>query len=287
MCNKTDFIRSYLTQPYQLTPITGGLSHFNYRLDLTEPSSEKLNSTLFVRCFGEQYQLLGNQPIHEQSAQRLAAAAGIAPDLIFTDPQGMITEWVEGMHWDRHAQGKIGNITKLAELVARLHQLEPPANQLNLDERLRHYFNQLDPCYQTDKLHHWLTLVLDLIAELHPIRAGFCHHDINPLNVMVNATRELRLLDWEYGALGDCDFDIAVIFNTFAWSPAQQQLFLEKYQQKYTGVQLQPGRIKQMVVVVEMITLLWCIIMYQTSAEQVYLDLWQQTAVDLGNTFSN
>ncbi len=287
MCNKTAFIRSYLTQPYLLTPITGGLSHSNYRLELTDLATKKQAKPLFVRSYGDQYQLFGNQPVYEQSAQRLAARAGIAPGLLFADEQGMITEWIDGKHWDRSAQKQSGNIIKLAETVAKLHQLDPPEYQLKLDERLQHYYCQLESCYQTEKLQDWLKQSLSIIVGLQPIRAGFCHHDINPLNVMVKGSGELCLLDWEFGALGDCDFDIAVIFNTFAWSPAQQQLFLEEYQQSYVGVPPQPDRIKQMAVIVEMMTLLWCIIMYQTSAEQVYLDLWQQSAGNLENLFSN
>lgn len=273
------FVRDFCPEPYRLTPLPGGLSNQNFQLAVTQAA---LRRVYFVREFGSVYSLFANNAEHEATAQAQAAEMGLAPHIVYNCKKGMICEWIEGEHWDNAAQADPANIALLAKLVADLHQLPAPKHQLDMAARLQHYYCQLQPEYQTQQRSAQLSLTLDLINhDLIATRQGFCHHDMNPLNFLLNTQGKLYLLDWEFAAAGHCDFDIATLFQTFAWQQPQQAVFLRLYNQYYPAAKVDVLQLDMMAVVVEMMTLLWCILMYQENQAEIYLKLWQQSELAL------
>lgn len=273
------FVRDFCPGPFRLIQLAGGLSNQNYKLTFTQAGQQRI---YFARQFGSTYSQFDNNPEHEVAAQNQAAEMGLAPHILYHCEQGIICEWVEGDHWDNAAQVDPANIAKLAKLVAELHQLPAPKYQLDMSERLQHYYCQLQPDYQTERLSAQLNLTLRLISHgLVATRHGFCHHDMNPLNFLLDKQGKLHLLDWEFAAAGHCDFDIATLFQTFAWQQPQQAAFVRVYNQYYPAAQIDVSQLDKMAVVVEMMTLLWCILMYQQSLEEAYRKLWQQSELAL------
>lgn len=273
------FVREFCPGEFRLTPLTGGLSNYNYQLTYTQVGLQRV---YFVRQFGSVYSQFDNNAEHEAAAQTQAAEIGLAPHPVYNCEQGMICEWIEGEHWDIAAQGDPVNIAKLAKLVASLHQLPAPKHQLDMVARLQHYYCQLQPAHQTQQRSAQLDFTLDLINhDLAANRYGFCHHDMNPLNFLSDKQGKLYLLDWEFAAAGHCDFDIATLFQTFAWQQPQQVFFLRLYNQYYPAAQVNASELDKMAVVVEMMTLLWCILMYQQNQAESYYKLWQQSELAL------
>jgi thiamine kinase len=273
------FVRDFCPEPFRLTPLPGGLSNQNYQLTFTQAGQLRV---YFVRQFGSVYSQFDNNSRHEVAAQNQAARMELAPHIVYSCEQGIISEWVEGEHWDNAAQGDPANIAKLAKLVADLHQLPVPKHQLDMAARLQHYYCQLQPDYQTDRLSAQLRLTLRLINhDLVTTRHGFCHHDLNSLNFILDEQGKLHLLDWEFAAAGHCDFDIATLFQTFAWQQPQQVAFLRLYNQYYPAAQVDASQLDKMAVVVEMMTLLWCILMYQQNQAESYHKLWQLSELAL------
>ncbi|MFT5879007.1 MAG: thiamine kinase [Moritella sp.] len=273
------FVQDFCPEPFRLAPLSGGLSNLNYQLTFTQTGQR---CVYFVRQFGSVYSQFDNNPRHEVAAQNQAALMGLAPHIVYNCEQGIISEWVEGEHWDNAAQGDPANIAKLAKLVADLHQLPVPKHQLDMASRLQHYYGQLQPDYQTTQLSAQLKLTLRLINHgLVETRYGFCHHDMNPLNFLLDQQGKLHLLDWEFAAAGHCDFDIVTLFQTFAWQQSEQAAFLLLYNQYYPGAQVDASQLDKMAVVVEMMTLLWCILMYQQNQAESYHTLWQQSELAL------
>lgn len=294
-----DFVVQFSPKLFSLTPVPGGLSNYNYRLEFQRDNVEYC---YFVRQLSPSYNDMDNNVEHEYAAQAQAASIGLAPKIIVEHEQGMICDWIAGQHWDPSAQCHDDNIERIAQLVATLHQQPLPHHHLDMVERLQHYYQILDSEFQTAQLAQQLALVINLIQQHLPAnRIVFCHHDMNPLNFIEDEQTKLYLLDWEFAAAGHGDFDIATLFQTFAWETEQQALFLKYYNQYYGAVQgpiqfparfpvqgpaqetaqdpvqVTARQIDMMAVVVEMMTLLWCIVMFQQDKETTYLTLWQQS----------
>jgi len=270
-----EFVAQFSPESFSLTPVLGGLSNDNYRLQFQQLG---LNNSYFVRLFSVTYSEMDKHVEHEYAAQLKAASIGLAPNIIVQHKEGMICDWITGKHWQQAEQVRNTNIEKLAQLVATLHQQPTPNHQLDMAERLQHYYQTLNAEFKTRQLAQQLTLVIDLVEQHLPAnRLGFCHHDMNPLNFIEDEQTKLYLLDWEFAAAGHCDFDIATLFQTFEWQDSQQALFLRYYNQYYPAAKVTLEQLDVMAVVVEMMTLLWCIIMYQQDKDATYLKLWQQS----------
>ncbi|NQZ50688.1 MAG: phosphotransferase [Moritella sp.] len=276
MMNKApEFVVQFSPESFSLTPVLGGLSNHNYRLQFQQHGR---NNSYFVRQFAATYLSMDNAVELEYAAQIQAANIGLAPNVIVQHKQGMICDWITGQHCDDSAQIRDENIEKLAQLVAMLHQQPTPNHHLDMVERLQHYEQTLNAEFKTVQLAQQLTLVINLIEQYLPAnRWGFCHHDMNPLNFIEDEQTKLYLLDWEFAAAGHCDFDIATLFQTFEWQDAQQALFLRYYNQYYPAAKVTLAQLDVMAVVVEMMTLLWCIVMYQQDKDVTYLRLWQRS----------
>ncbi|MDX2322443.1 MAG: phosphotransferase [Moritella sp.] len=270
-----EFVVQFSPQSFSLQPVLGGLSNHNYRLQFQQHG---LNNSYFVRLFSATYSDMSKHADHEYAAQIQAASIGLAPNIIVQHSQGMICDWIIGKHWDQVDQVRDENIAKIAQLVATLHQQPKPSHHLDMSERLQHYYQTLNSEFKTTALEQQLALTINLIEQHLPAnRMGFCHHDMNPLNFIENEQTKLYLLDWEFAAAGHCDFDIATLFQTFAWQGSQRTLFLSYYNHYHPAAKVTFEQLDVMAVVVEMMTLLWCIVMYQQDKDGIYLTLWQQS----------
>ena len=271
-----EFVVQFSPELFSLKPVLGGLSNHNYQLQFQQHG---FNHSYFVRLFSVTYSDVDNHVEYEYAAQIQAASIGLAPNILVQHKQGMICDWIAGQHWDKTEQIREENIEKIAQLAATLHQQPLPTHHLDMVERLQHYYQTLNAEFKTVKLEQQLVLVIDLIEQHLPAnRLGFCHHDMNPLNFIEDEQAKLYLLDWEFAAAGHCDFDIATLFQTFEWEGPQQALFLRYYNHYYPAAKVTFEQLDVMAVIVEMMTLLWCIVMYQQDKDVIYLKLWQQSA---------
>lgn len=61
--------------------------------------------------------------------------------------------------------------------------------------------------------------VLKRAMKQYKCRVGFCHNDILPANVLVSKDGAVQLIDFEYGGINYCSFDIANHWNEYAGGP--------------------------------------------------------------------
>ena len=111
------FIYDFCAPPWRLSALAGGLSNDNFKLSVELGDTEQ---RFFVRQFGALYHDLANNSAHEYAAQQQAAAQGLAPAIQYHCQQGLISDWIEGGHWDSVQQAEPANIIRLAKLVASL-----------------------------------------------------------------------------------------------------------------------------------------------------------------------
>ena len=122
--------------------------------------------------------------------------------------------------------------TELAQLLRAIHQLPARHHRLDLAERIRRYENRLaHKDHETPKrLQNCHNSISDLLGAVRnsPGRAVLCHNDLLQANRIYSAGK-LWALDWEYCAMGDPWYDIAVVVNGDSMAAADTEALLIAY----------------------------------------------------------
>lgn len=248
----------------QLTPLDGGYT--NRCWQLKAPSG-----VYWLRLGSPHAQALGINREHELLAHQAAARAGLAPKVHFAEPeQGiLLLDWLGEHDWRQTP----GNMNALMHKVACLHRLDAALPLLDICTQAAHYCQQLRPlapelaCY----LPYFAQPALNL-----PFQPVLCHHDINAANVLGDRP---WLLDWEYAALGDAAFELAVIADSFDLDEAQQQAMRLAYNR--AGGRVSELHFQARLPWVQWLTALWAALQYRQTARPEYLDMQQKALTKL------
>jgi len=183
----------------RLAILEGGYANHSYRL----------------RCGEEEYVLRlpassEELPGADREAERLALLAvqphGLSPELVFSDPGSglLVTRYLSGRRWTHADFGNEDALRRLGQRLVELHAIEPPTSLRRLD--LGRHITELEKRAQRlpDALRQGARAMLDRFA---PRATTLCHNDIHAGNVIEHDG--IRLLDWEYAAVGDPMFDLA------------------------------------------------------------------------------
>ena len=115
----------------------------------------------------------------------------------------------------------------------------------------------------------------------NPVPLAPCHCD--PLcENFIDTGERMWLVDWEYAALGDPAFELAGICRAGQFDLSQQQTLVNSYQA--AGGYCDLNRVIQMLVVVDLVSLLWCEKMLLLRSEAQYHALRQHLYLALGIT---
>ncbi|WP_237711128.1 phosphotransferase [Oceanimonas sp. GK1] len=245
----------------RLTPLAGGHTNRCFRLDTGR-------GRYWLRLGCDTPARLGIDRRVELTAHRLAADAGLAPAIHYARPESglLVLDWLDELDW-RQAPG---TLAALMPKVARLHGLDGAGLPLlNLAQRAGHYFAQLaaPPA--------WLAPLLAQFErpELNPDFVPVpCHCDLTAGNVLGPRP---WLVDWEYAALADPAFELAVIADDRELNDTGCAELLAHYQA--AGGAVSPARLRARLPWVQLLTLLWAMVQYQHSGAAQY-QAWLEAA---------
>ena len=152
----------------------------------------------------------------EISAFNTAAKAGIGAQLVYCDPRQhyLVTRYIAGRQWRSTDLCVDGGVERLASLVRAIHHLEPVGKVLDIRHKAENYWAHLP---QNATLAEQLSALRPQVevhiaaAEQHNSGLLLCHNDLLAENLIVGDKARLYAIDWEYAALGDPYFDLAVI----------------------------------------------------------------------------
>lgn len=157
-----------------------------------------------------------------------ASLAGLAPRPRYFNPElgSLVCDYLEP---DPRQPLVIADI---ARLLRAIHQLPPRHQRLDLAERLLGYEKRLaqrDPA-RAQQLGGYQTAVRATLASALavPSPAVHCHHDLLRANRLYSGGR-LFALDWEYSAMGNPWYDLAVVSAGDSLSAQDVELLLETY----------------------------------------------------------
>lgn len=143
----------------------------------------------------------------ELVALESASRAGIAPAVIFADPEAgiLVTEFVEGRVWDEPDLESSENLEALGSLLREVHALPETGHRLDMSQVARLYESNLQ---KRQGLHAFATRCVEIIDSIPAsAQSTCCHNDIVAANVI--AGDRLRLIDWEFSCDNDPLFDLA------------------------------------------------------------------------------
>lgn len=263
------------TPDLKATPLTGGITNLNYRIDVDGKS-------YVLRITGADTELLGIDREVEYQANLAAGKLGIAPEVAyFIEPEGyLVTRFIHGKPIPPEEMVQPYNLERVADKLRRFHSEGPD---------LRSEFNTFDAVEsftETSRRHHcrfpddfdWLMeRVRDIeitLGRRAEVRRP-CHNDLLNLNFLDEAG-EIRILDWEYAGMGDVFFDLANFSSHHRLNEDQVSFLLERYFGRVTPQAF--ARLKVMWPMSEMREALWGVTQtgISTLAEdfQGYADLW-------------
>ena len=210
----------------KVSPLSGGLTNQNYRVDVGKRS-------YVLRISGERTELLGIDREYEYRTQMIAGELGIAPEVVtFIEPEGyLITKFIEGREIPPEEMRKPENIANVASVLNEIHSMPSipgvfsPFMVVRSYEKIAREHNVTFP-----EKYDWL------ISQMTDAEAAMqntsriqrpCHNDL--LNGNFLLANKLYILDWEYAGMGDIYFDLANFSNNHELSEHEDHLLLDCY----------------------------------------------------------
>lgn len=191
----------------------------------------KLNSgtshTTYLLAAGEQQFVLRLDNPHsrelamsqQQEVALMRAADSLAPPVIWTDSDALVTGFVNGSRWQppRH-------LPQLCAALKQLHALQPPLPAFDLARHCDSYWQKILSNPQlvtadTRQLFHRCRALLDDMLHTWPAQV-LCHNDLNPDNIFCHEG-SFVFLDWEYACYNSPYFELATLVELFQLCDAQ------------------------------------------------------------------
>ena len=210
-----------------ITPLTleGGLSNQSFTV---ENDGRK-----FVVRFGRDYVFHHVIRTREVMTARAAHAAGFAPEVVYTSPGVMVSQFIEGKTYA--AEDMQGNIAGIAAIVRRFHEEMPrhvsgPGFMFWPFHVIRDYARTLkaEGSRVSEHLPRYLELAESLEAAQMPLPIVFGHNDFLPANILDDGER-LWIIDFEYAGFTTAMFDLAGIASNSDFSDEQSDELLARY----------------------------------------------------------
>ncbi len=210
----------------EITPLEGGLSNRSWRL-------RDAHQDLVLRLPGKAAGELGADRHSELTMQKIAAAAGLAPQVVLARPaEGLLVmHYVEGRVLTRDDLRLPGTLARIGAWLAELHALAAPQDLAAVDfgARATTYIESLqaqEPAAYLRKLEQGLAARRAALPA--PPRLACCHHDLHHLNI-VDRRGALLVLDWEYAGPGDPAADLAACVRYHDLDQAHVGALLDGY----------------------------------------------------------
>ena len=203
-----DRVPGWRGRPRTAEPLAGGITNRNYRVAVD-------HEVFVVRVPAESGSLLGIDRRMEREASRLAAAAGVGPDVIaFVEPEGvLVTRFIEGQPVRDHTIHDPVMLGRIAQSLRRIHQAGSIASAFSPFRVVEAYaLTTLRHGGRLPVAHERAQAVAVAIERaLSPQPPVLCHNDLLNANFIDDGV-SIRIVDWEYAGMGDRFFD----FGNFA-----------------------------------------------------------------------
>lgn len=187
-----------------------------------------------LRVASDQARWLGVRRSDERAALLAAAAAGIAPPVLYADDGGnLVSQLIVGRHWSPPDFLEPANQARAMQTLRRLHAIEGVPADGSLVRRIESLLAS------ARELGLPLPEGIDAaLGQLHAFaarrqadprhRPGLSHNDFWHNNFLDDGER-LWLVDWEFAGTGDPLFDVATFCLSGRYAREQEAAVLRAY----------------------------------------------------------
>ena len=192
-------------RPLTVTPLDGGLTNRNYRLDGGGES-------FVLRVPGKDTALLGIDRACEAACSRAAAALGVGPKVIAFLPEhgAMVRRFASGRALTAEDARQPAVLRRIGDALRRYHNGPPGEGTFSPFNTVRQYHTlaQERRVQFPDTLARAMGQLVRIEQETHNDDPPCpCHNDLLPANFIDDGSA-VRIIDWEYGGMGDRFFDL-------------------------------------------------------------------------------
>jgi thiamine kinase-like enzyme len=210
-----------------------GITNRNYRV--------RVGDDMFVvRVPADTGALLGIDRRIEHAVSRLAAAAGVGPEVIaFLEPEGaLVTRFITGRPVNDDALHDPLMLQRIAQAVRRIHQsgqVEATFSAFRVVEAYaltaNRYGGQLPAAFERAKPIG--TAIEQALPQDPPV---LCHNDLLNSN-FIDDGATIWIIDWEYAGMGDRFFDLGNFAVNHQLSEIDEATLLAAYFGRVTPAQ--------------------------------------------------
>lgn len=220
-----DWQRWSSARPSIIKPLTGGLSNQSFLISAD-------NRRLVLRVNSAMSDALGLNRAAELQALLRADKAGLCAPLVYCDPQQryLVSAYLVGEPWAINTEG----LARLAGLLRGIHRLPAIDTRLDISAKLACYWRAISTEPRAGFIAELRTLHERVEHHIH-IAESFgggqclCHNDLLAANLIAGPSDRLYAIDWEYAAMADPFYELAVIVEGQRLPREQQQLLLAAY----------------------------------------------------------
>jgi len=164
---------------------------------------------LVVRVDTPLAQTLGLDRRRELKVLETVSREGIGPDVVWADAAAgvLVTAFVPGPVWEEKDVQKPAFLRQLAGTLKRLHRLPFAGPLFDPARAAQAYAASVGTRSAAELAARISTLARQLLTPADP--CSLCHNDLVYTNIL--GFGPVRLIDWEYAAVGDPLFDLAVV----------------------------------------------------------------------------
>lgn len=186
-------------------PLGGGLTNRNFRVEVG-------GEAFVLRLGGHGTRELGIDRTREEAAMRIAAELGVGAEVVHADPAAdvLVTRWVPGRPLLADDVRRPATLERIAAAVRRIHEGPAFPGVFSPFETVRDYHRRATErgvafpgaAARALELSDRIEAALGAAEPLAP-----CHNDLLPANLIDDGDR-VRIIDWEYAAMGQAAFDL-------------------------------------------------------------------------------
>jgi len=208
-----------------------GITNENYRLSLN-------GKNYVLRINSPDTKRLGLQRKNEIRILQEVTPLSLAPEHVFYSEEQdfFLNKWLYGKIWEKTDLEIPINLNQLAQRLKQLHALPchhlPRINIMNRIDQYRKMIVQRHGELPSIE-RRLITLAINILGTTgHALAPCLCHNDLLSANILTSSTRNnkhVQFIDWEYAAVNDPLFELAVICRGNQLSNESQQYLIQAY----------------------------------------------------------
>jgi thiamine kinase-like enzyme len=213
--------------PVKPERLTGGITNMNFTV---EDGGER-----FVVRVGDDLPVHQILRFNEAAASRAAHAAGISPEVMYSEPGILVMRFIEGKTLAAEDIRDSERLARIVPLLKRVHREMPrhlrgPLLAFWVFHVIRNYAHTLAEANSryTSRLPELVDVAENLELAVGPVDFVFGHNDLLPTN-LIDDGRRIWLIDWDYAGFNTPLFDLANLASNADFDRAQEEWLLTAY----------------------------------------------------------